>query len=128
MNTQASEIITLLKGVSQDCQALLRQEAALLRTELKQDLKEAGAVGAEAGMSAALLHTGGLLLLLGLVLALNWFFPQLPFWGSMLLVGAILSATGLALGLKARSEATRLDLLPRQTLQSVKKDLRLLSS
>ncbi|MBX3166627.1 MAG: phage holin family protein [Candidatus Eremiobacteraeota bacterium] len=122
-----NEILTIFKGISQDVQTLVRQEGMLLRAELKEDATQVAKVGGEMALGGAVVAMGSLLLVLAVVFALSWLFPELPLWGSCALVGSVLLMAGGVLVARARAKARQLDLTPRQTLRSVKKDLRVLA-
>ncbi len=124
--TNSQEIMTLLSGVAKDVQTLVRQEGSLLRAELKKDAREAGQVGLQLGIGGLLGGLGSLLLLMGLAQAISYLDPQIPLWGSYLLVGFAATLAGAAFLFKAKEAATHLDLVPKQSLGSLKQDLKLL--
>lgn len=121
------EVLTIFKGISEDVQTLVRQEGMLLRAELKRDAQQVTKVGGELAMGGAITGMGSILLLLALVFVLSWLFPQLPLWGSFAIVGMVLSVAGGVLVSRALANARELELTPKQSLQSLKKDLRVLA-
>lgn len=121
-----NEVLTIFKGISEDVQTLVRQEGMLLRAELKQDATRVAKVGGEMALGGAIAGLGSVLLVLALVFALSWMFPQIPLWGSFAMVGLVLLGAGGALVARAKTSAKNLELTPNQTLQSLK-DLRVLA-
>jgi len=111
----------LVGGVADDMRALLRQEIALARQELRENLNQLKTVGVAAGAGGALIAAGGLLLLLTLAKALADLFDW-PEWAGYALVGAALAVAG-ALGLSAaRKRARALGLLPERTATTLREN------
>ncbi len=116
------EVTPLLRGILADTQTLLRQEVALARSEVRQNLKEASQVGAAFAVGAVLATMAGLMMGLALANYISWSFPQIPLWGSLLLVGLGLGVAAAALLVHCRREARNLELTPKQTIQSMKEN------
>jgi hypothetical protein len=115
--TDAS-MTTLVKGAIDDVRDLFREELALARAELRQELgKAAGAAGAFAGAAAAVGIAGVFILTaiaLGIADLLNW-----PAWAGFAIVGILLAAAGGILFASARRTARNIRPLPR-TVETVK--------
>ena len=116
------EVTPLLRGIVADTQSLLRQEVALARCEVRQDLKEASQVLAGFAVGAVAATMAGLLMCLALAHYISWSFPEIPLWGSYLAVGLGLGIAAAALLLNARRESRNLELTPTQTIQSMKEN------
>ena len=110
------EVTPLLRGIVADTQTLVRQEVALARSEVRQDLKEASQVVAGFAVGAAVATMAGLMMCLALANYITWSFPEILLWGSLLSVAAA------ALLVNCRREARNLDLTPKQTIQSMKEN------
>lgn len=121
------ELLNLFQGISQDARTLIRQEGMLLRAELQRDAGQAAKVAGEMAVAGVIAGMGSLLLTLAVVFGLTWVFPDLPLWGSFASVGFILSLTSGVLVTRAWGRAKQLELTPKQTLRSLKKDLNLLA-
>ena len=116
------EITPLLRGIVADTQTLLRQEVALARSEVRQDLKAATQVVAGLAVGAVVATMAGLLLSLALANYISWSFPGIPLWGSLLAVGLGLGVAAAALLTNSRREARQLDMAPRETINSLKEN------
>ena len=109
----------LLGDLSREITTLVRQEMNLAKTEMSQKAVEAGKdIGflAAGGMVA---YAGLLTLVAALVIILNHI---MPLWLSALLVGLVVAGIGGALVMKGLSALKQLDLVPRETLASLKED------
>lgn len=115
------EVTPLLRGIVADTQSLLRQEVALVRSEVRQDLKSASQVAAGAVVGAVVATMAGLLVCLALAHYINWSFPEIPLWGSYLTVGIGLGVAAAALLANVRREASQLEVAP-QTINSLKEN------
>jgi len=115
------EVTPLLRGIVADTQTLLRQEVALARCEVREDLKAASQVAAGAAVGAVVATMAGLLLCLALAQYISWSFPEIPLWGSYLSVGLGLGVTAAALLANVRREARELEVAP-QTINSLKEN------
>jgi hypothetical protein len=98
---------------------LIRQEAALVQTELVNKATVAGknvgylAAGAFVGYAAALTMVAALVILLSYVM---------PLWLAALLVGAALAATSYFLVSSAIAQLKRTEWAPRESIDSIKED------
>jgi hypothetical protein len=111
----------IVTGILQDLRTLMRQEAQLLRDEVKLEVSKAGRAASGFGIGAGLLAVGGLFLLLMLVHGLHeW--TGLPLWASYGLIGLILAGIGGVLLVRARSLAGTVHAMPRRTLYAIKED------
>ena len=114
-------LVNIVTGILQDFRVLMRQEAQLLRDEVKLEVSKAGRAASGLGIGMGLLAIGGLFLLLMLVQGLHeW--TGLALWASYGLVGAILAGIGGALSARARALAGTVQAMPRRTLYAIKED------
>jgi hypothetical protein len=111
----------LVKTLSEQVSTLLRQEAALAKTELAEK-------GRKAGIGAGLLTGGGVAAVLALgsltafvILLLDL---ALPAWLAALIVTALWSGVAAALALQGRQKVQEIGKpLPEKTVESVKEDV-----
>lgn len=115
------DVTPLLQGILSDTQTLLRQEVALVRSEVRQDLKAASQVAAGAAVSAVVVTMAGLLMCLALAQYISWSFPEIPLWGSYLSVGLGLGVAAAAILANVRREARQLEVAP-LTIDSLKEN------
>jgi hypothetical protein len=121
-------VSTLVSGIIEDAQRLIRQEITLARSELQQEwVKTKEAVGAiAAGGLVAFL--GVFLLAFGLVHLLHWATgtvdtAAVPLWAWFLIVGAVFAFLGGSLIYFGISKGREIQVLPPQTTQSLKEIL-----
>ena len=116
-----SGLLDIVSGILDDFRILMRQEAQLLRDEVKLEVNKAGRAASGLGIGIGLLALGGIFLLTMLVHGLHeWF--ELPLWLSYGIVGGILAGVGVALLIRARSLAATVQAMPRRTLYAIKED------
>ena len=107
----------LLRDLTQEIAALVRQEAMLAKTEVS---RKAGQIGKQIGMVAvggAVAYAGLLALLAGVIAVLAY--VGLPWWAAALIVGAIVMAGGGWLAWSGMAALKQVDLVPRETLESL---------
>jgi hypothetical protein len=112
---------SLVGGIVHDVQALMKQELALAKREVTEELNKAKEVVILLGISIGSATLGGLLLIFMLVYLLHTASSErLPLWGCYGIVGAalILLAGGLFFFGKKRAGAVHL--LPEQTFATMK--------
>ena len=115
-------LMNLVTGILDDAKILMRQEAQLLRDEVKLELSKAGRAASGFGIGAVLGAVGALFLLLMLVHGLHeW--TGLPLWGSYGVVGGMLAGVGLTFILRARSLAGTVHTTPRRSLHTMKENV-----
>ena len=115
-------LMSLVSGILDDARALMRQEAQLLKDEVKLELSKAGRAASGFGIGAALAGVGTLFLLLMLVHGLHEWFGW-PLWVSYGLVGAAIAGIGIALILRAQTLAGSVQATPRRSLQTMKENV-----
>ncbi len=108
----------LLGDLTQDITKLVRQELTLAKAEMSE---KAGNIGKQLGLLAiggALAYSGVLAIVAALVLILAML--GLPYWASALIVGVVVAAIGGLLVKKGLDAIRGQDLVPRQTLETLK--------
>jgi hypothetical protein len=119
--THDPSIGTLLKGIADDVQTLIREEIALARVEVGQQTARAKAAAMSIGIAAgALLFGGGLLLAalsLGIADAFDW-----PAWAGFGVVGLVLVVGGLAAYAAARNRLNAVHIVPEETISTLKEN------
>jgi uncharacterized membrane protein YqjE len=110
----------LFSELARETTQLIRQEVQLAKTEMTQ---KASQVGKDLGMLAA----GGVLAFMGLLAIMATIViaianAGLPWWGSTLLVGAVVLCIGGGLAFAGLSALRRVDPVPRQTVQTIEED------
>jgi hypothetical protein len=107
----------LFADLTRELTTLVRQEAALAKTEMSQ---KAASVGKDVGFIAAggaIAYAGLLAICASLILILGQ--VGLTWWASALLVGIVVGGIGGFLAWKGVQALKRVDLVPRQTLEAL---------
>jgi hypothetical protein len=112
----------LFTGILDDAKTLMRQEAQLLKNEIKLEVFKAGRAASGFGIGAVLGAIGALFLLLMLVHGLNEWFSW-PLWVCYGLVGGAIAGIGITLIIKAQSLAGTVHATPRRSLHAMKENV-----
>jgi uncharacterized membrane protein YqjE len=110
---------SLVAGIVEDLQRIVRGEVQLAKTELKED---AGAIGKGAGMVAGAAFVGVvgfIFLMLAVTYLLN---KSLEMWLSAGIVGLALAIIAAILAMVGKNRLSAATLKPDQTIDSVKED------
>lgn len=111
----------LFADLTREVVTLVRQEAALARTEMTE---KAARVGKNVGFLVAggAVAYAGLLALIAAVIITLAQNTGLTLWGSAFLVGAVVAGLGSFLVWKGLEALKHVDLAPRETLETIKED------
>lgn len=114
---------SLVTGIVHDAQQLMKQEAALAREEIKQELVKTRDAALEFAAAAAVSALAAIFLLLGLVFLIYWAsWERIPLWGCFGIVGIVLAVVGGILLYAGRNRAEDLHLVPRQTVETLREN------
>jgi uncharacterized membrane protein YqjE len=96
-SSSESTVTSLLGGIVNDAQELIKQQLLLFKHELKDDMTRAQEVLPTLGLGVSVAVAA--IFLLGLTVAhlLNWSFTALPLWGCYAIVTALFGVAGVAL-------------------------------
>ena len=118
----APSLAQLLTGIVNDARELLRQELALAKYELREDLQKAKTAMVSLGIGIGVTAIGGLLLILMLVHLLNAL-AGLPLWACYGIIGAVFVIVGGVLLLIGKNTIARIDVVPPQTVETMKENV-----
>jgi len=111
----------LFSELTREMSTLVRQEVALAKTEMTTKMSSMGKnVGLMVG-GGLVLYAGFLSLIAFAIIALSL---AMPLWGAALLVTALVLAIGAFLVWFGREHMKRVDMAPRQTVETLKEDAR----
>ena len=117
-----TSVSQLLSGIVGDAQTLVRQEIALARQEIHEEIDEAKSAGIKFGIAGAVLAIGGLLLVLtlaqGIADLLNW-----PVWAGYGLVGLVLAIVGYVMLSSAQKQIKQVKPVPEKTVETLKENV-----
>jgi VIT1/CCC1 family predicted Fe2+/Mn2+ transporter len=120
----------LLGGIVNDAQQLIRQEVALARREVQEELDKAktAAVSLTTALVAAI--PGALMFCFFVAELLHWLTAPkgydaagIPLWGCYLIVSAALLGVSVLLCYVAKSKLSGIKLVPPQTAESLKENV-----
>jgi hypothetical protein len=124
LSSTEPSLSSLVGGIINDFQLLVKQELALARRELADELRKAKQALISLGIGVGVLAIGGLLLIFMLVHLLSSVVPAIPLWGSYGIVGGLLIAAGAALLLRAKSKAEDIHVVPERTAETMKENVK----
>lgn len=120
--TSEPSVTRLVSGIIEDAQTLLRQQAEMLKAELREDFRRSKRA-AEFGALGIVCGTVGTL---GLIMALAYFLHeqfQMAMWVSWGIVGLVFLIGGVALGGFSYVLLERFNPLPDKTFNALKENL-----
>jgi hypothetical protein len=115
---------SLVGGIISDFQVLMKQEVALARRELADELRKAKQAAISLAIGVGVLTIGALLLIFMLVFLLNWAVPAIPLWGAFGIVGGLLVILGGALLVSAKNKAEDIHVVPERTAETMKENVK----
>jgi uncharacterized membrane protein YqjE len=115
-------LTSVVTGIIGDFQELIKQQLALFKAELKEDLRKTKEASVSLVCGVALLSLGSVLLCFMAVHLLEWAFrPHLELWVCYLIVGSVLAAVGGGLTYFAWTEFR--SVTAEQSVQSIEENL-----
>jgi hypothetical protein len=112
----------LLTGIVDDAKELMRQELALAKHEIREDLRKTKTAMVSLGIGIGVAAIGGLLLILMLVHLLQAL-AGLPLWACYGIIGGLLIVMGGVLFLIAKHTIARIDVVPQHTVDTMKENV-----
>lgn len=121
-------ISSLVGGIITDAQVLIRQEMQLARREIQDEVQKAKMAALSLAAGVGVLFFGAMLLCFMLVNLLYWatnpIHEQFPLWAWYGIVGGALAVVGLLLLYGARTKAGQIHLVPPQTAETMRENVR----
>lgn len=121
--TPAPSMTDLVSGILNDAQTLIKQQAAMLRSEIREDIRRTGEVARYMSLGAALTAVGGLFLMVSLVHLLTWLIPTLPEWASWAIFGGVYMVIGAIAIYAGKRILSTYNPLPDKTLHALEENL-----
>src|SRR5437870_13376291 len=113
----------LVTGIVNDAQDLLKQQLALFKQEIKDDVRRTKEAALSLSVGLGMVVVGGLLFCAMLVHLLNWAVPVLPLWSCYGIVSSAFLACGRALFYAGRRRFESFNPLPEQSVGALKENL-----
>jgi hypothetical protein len=116
--------MSLVRGIVNDAQDLIKQQLALFQAEIKEDLRKTKEATVSMAAGIGLAAVGAILLCVTLVHLLHWAFPEtLPLWACYLIVGGTITALGGGLAYLGARRFASFNPLPDQSVQALKENI-----
>lgn len=125
--TQQPSLASLVNGIITDAQDLIRQEMALARREVQEEVEKAKVAVVSFGVGLAVSMLGGLMLCFMIVYLLK-LIPDLPLWLCFGIVCGLFLLGGAFLFYAAMAKIRSISLVPRQTVETMKENVRWLKN
>lgn len=113
----------LVSGIVGDVQDLIKQQFALFKRELREDLHRTKATVLFLAIGGAVLAVGGILLSLMAVHLLNWAYPTLPLWSCYAIVGGSFAVVGGLMFYTGYQRLKSNNPLPNETVAALKENV-----
>jgi len=110
---------TIVTGIVQDLQDVVRGEVQLAKTELKEDASSLGKGAAMIAAGALVALVGFIFLMLGVTYLLN---KSMQMWIAAGIVGVVLLLIGIVAAMAGKNTFSAANLKPTQTIDSLKED------
>jgi H+/gluconate symporter-like permease len=126
--TQPNSIPGLLRELRDEATTLVRQQVALAKVELKENVSQLGGHLAKIAVGGVVTFVGAIVLLigvghlLGVLLETAGFSEDTAQWLGPVIVGLIVAVIGWVLLAKARKALAAESIAPRQTIETLKAD------
>jgi uncharacterized membrane protein YqjE len=111
----------LLLGVIEDMRALVREEIAMARVEIRAQADRARSAVLSFGIAAAALAFGVTFLLIAIATAIADVFDW-PIWAGFVAVALLLSLVGLVTLANGRRQLQRVQAVPEETVSTLKEN------
>lgn len=119
VQADAERMGSLVSGIVEDLQGIVRGEVQLAKTEIQQDVSAVGKGIASTAAGAVIAIIGFLFLMLGLTFLIN---KWIELWISAVIVGAALLVIGTIAALIGKQRLSAANLKPDETIESLKED------
>jgi hypothetical protein len=120
--TSEPSLTELLTGLVNDATALLRQEVALAKHEVRVELRDIMRAVMSLGIGVGLAAIGGWLLILMLVHLLHAL-TALPLWACYGIVGGLFAVVGGVLLVLGKQKMARLHVVPQHTVETMRENV-----
>src|SRR6516164_7156040 len=122
-NGPEPSVTALVSGIVNDAHELLKQQMALLKAEIREDLRKTKEATISFSMAFGLAMISALLLSLMLPLLLNWALPKLPLWACFGIVGAVFAAIAGAMASAGKRKIQSIKPVPEESVQALKENI-----
>jgi hypothetical protein len=121
-NTEPT-LAQLVGDLVNDAKQLLRQELALAKHEIHEEVRKTKLALLSLGVGIGIAAVGGLLLIVMVVHLLNAL-TELPLWACYGIVGGVCAIVGIVLLYRGEHQVAQIDLFPEKTVETMKENVR----
>jgi hypothetical protein len=116
-------VTSLVSGIVGDAQELMKQQFALFKAEVKEDMRKTteATTSLVIGLTATLV--GSIVLSFAAAHLLSWAWPAVHIWVWYAVVGGVVTAVGAGLAFAAYQKFRSFNPLPDETAQALKENL-----
>jgi len=118
-----TSLSSLLTGIFHDVQDLIKQQLALFKHEVGEDVRKAREASVSLAVGLGTLFVALILFCLMMVHLLNWAVETLPLWACYGIVGAAMAMLGAGLTWWAWQQFHSINPLPEQSAAALKENL-----
>jgi protein-S-isoprenylcysteine O-methyltransferase Ste14 len=123
LHSETAPVTELVTGILHDAQELVKQQLAMFRVEIRQEIQKAKAAAGELMVGAVVALLAGILLGVALSLLLPWLWPELPVWAGFAIVGGILAAVAFGLLAAGRKTLETVHPAPEKAVEALKENV-----
>jgi len=124
VETDNSQSLTsLVSGIINDGQELLKQQLHLFQVELKNDLRRTRDASLPLVIGGVIGAIGAFFLFVTLALWIPWQWPSVPIWGGFAIVTGIYVIAGIVLVIMGKVRFDAFNPLPDKTLEGLKENV-----
>ncbi|OAI50618.1 hypothetical protein AYO44_17625 [Planctomycetaceae bacterium SCGC AG-212-F19] len=119
-----TSLTTLVSGIVTDAQELLKQQVALLKHDIRSEIRQTKEAVTALAVGGAIAALGAILLAFMVVHLLFWLVPAVPLWGWFAIVGAAVTVAGVILIYAGVRRFSEFHPLPENTVAALRENLR----
>jgi len=116
-------VTSLVSGIVTDAQELMKQQFALFKAEVKEDMRKTSEATASLVIGLTATLVGSIVLSFAVAHLLSWAWPEVHIWVWYAVVGGVVTAVGAGLAFAAYQKFRSFNPLPDETAQALKENL-----
>ena len=116
-------VTSLVSGIVGDAQELIKQQMALFKAEVKEDMRKTSEATVSLVIGLTTTLVGSIVLCFAAGHLLSWAWPSVHIWVWYAVVGGVVTAVGVGLAYAAYQKFRSFNPLPDETAQALKENL-----
>jgi multisubunit Na+/H+ antiporter MnhB subunit len=118
-----TRVSSLMSGILQDAKQLFIQQMTLFQVEIKNDVRRTIYALIPLMAGVVVLFVAVLILAHSVAHFLSWYFPDLPLWGGLGIVGGVICLVGIGLLLWSKIAFSNVNPLPEKSMEGLKENI-----